>query len=263
MDTERFRLLCVDDESNLLDIFRRVFRGTHEVLTAGGGQAAIDILAREPVDVVLSDQRMPEVTGVEVLKFARQQQPDAVRILVTAYADMASLVKSVNEAGIFKYLTKPLDLEELQATVAEALESVRSERRLKAMIPSPQEFLLQCERDAAIVQRLSDDIAIAYNRDFRQVTTARILRIFFLFTKFNFENQDRFMAFIRYPEADAHRNQHKEMADQLELVKQAYSLGDDVYDDVRDLYRAFVGEHFQEFDGALDAYIKENFPDIQ
>ena len=263
MDTERFRLLCVDDESNILDLYRRVFRGTYEVLTADGGRAAIDILRRQPVDVILSDQRMPEVTGVEVLKFARQQQPDAVRILVTAYADMASLVKSVNEAGIFKYLTKPIDLDELPTTVAEALESVRTERRLKAMMPSPIEFLAQCERDATIVRRLGRDIAAAAAApETTQDTMDRVLRILSMFVKINIEGQNRFMQYIRYPGTDVHRNQHKELSDALVRIKVAFSKNEDVHDDVKKLHTILVDRHIAISDAALGDFVKRNLPDI-
>ncbi len=264
MNTERFRLLCVDDESNILDLFRRVFRGTYDILTADGGQAAIESLRRQPVDVVLSDQRMPGVTGVEVLKFARQQQPDAVRILVTAYADMASLVKSVNEAGIFKYLSKPIDLDELQTAVVEALESVRTERRLKAMMPSPIEFLAQCERDAAIVRRLGRDIAAATATapETKQGTMDRVLRILSMFVKINIEGQNRFMQYIRYPGTDVHRNQHKELSDALVRIKVAFSKSEDVQDDVKKLHTILVDRHIAISDAALGDFVKRNLPDI-
>ena len=262
MNTERFRLLCVDDESNILDIYRRVFRRTYEVLIADGGPAAINMLCREPVDVVLSDQRMPEITGVDVLKFARRQQPDAVRILVTGYADVASLVKSVNEAGIYKYLSKPIDMDELQTAVVEALESVRTERRLKSMMPSPIEFLAQCERDSTIVRRLARDITAAANPGLRRETIERVLRILSMFAKINIESQNRFMQYIRYPGTDVHRNQHKETSDELLRIKATFSNGIDVYDDVKKFHAILVDRHIAISDAALGDFVKRNLPDI-
>jgi putative two-component system response regulator len=131
MDEQKFRLLVVDDEVDILDTIRRAFRRDYEVLSADGGQAAIDLLRRERVDLVISDQRMPDIGGDAVLKFALEHQPDAVRILLTGYADMESLVRCVNEAAIYKYISKPWEPENLRLTVLRALESLSLERRLK------------------------------------------------------------------------------------------------------------------------------------
>jgi putative two-component system response regulator len=128
---QKFRLLIVDDEADILDSIKRTFRRDYEVLTANSGQAAIDLLQVEQVDLIISDQRMPDVTGDEVLKFAMQHQPTAIRIMLTGYADMESLVRCVNEAGLYKYITKPWEPENLRLTVVRALESLSFERKLK------------------------------------------------------------------------------------------------------------------------------------
>jgi len=131
MSTERYRLLFVDDEPDMLDTLRRAFRKDHEILTAGGGQAALEILRTQSVDLVLSDQRMPDLTGDQVLKFALEHQPDAIRILLTGYSDIESVVRCVNEAQIYKYISKPWEPEMLRLTVVRALESLGLERRLR------------------------------------------------------------------------------------------------------------------------------------
>jgi putative two-component system response regulator len=131
MQAEKFRLLVVDDEADILDSIKRAFRRDYEVLTANSGQAGIDLLRAERVDLIISDQRMPDVSGDMVLKFALEHQPQAIRILLTGYADMESLVRCVNEAGIYKYISKPWEPENLRLTVLRALESLSLERRLK------------------------------------------------------------------------------------------------------------------------------------
>ncbi len=137
-------LLFVDDEPDVVDTLRRSFRKGHTVLTATSGEEAIDLMRQHPVDLVLSDQRMPGLTGVDVLKAARHLQPEAIRMLLTGYSDMESLVACVNEAGVYKYMTKPWEPEYLRLVVTRALEHRDSERRLRRTV----EDLKAAYRDA-------------------------------------------------------------------------------------------------------------------
>ena len=253
-----FRLLFVDDEPAILGIYRRIFRDKHEVLTADGGAAALEVLRKTAVDVVVSDQRMPEVSGVEVLSFARKTQPEAARILVTAYADMESLMRSVNEAGIFKYIPKPFEPETLIAAVSEALARCAAERKLKALTPTPApaEFLAQCERDFNIVRRLSTDILAAHHTVFRHDLLERVLHIYSMFFRFHFEHQERFMVTAGYPGADAHAAEHREFAAGLERLRTAFEAGKDVYDAVRKFYTELVDGHFAGSDAVLAAWAR-------
>lgn len=125
MEQKKFKLLLVDDEADILDSLKRTFRLTYQVFTANSGIEGIELLKAERFDLIMCDQKMPNITGDKVLKFALETQPDAVRILLTGYSDMESLVRSVNEASIYKYLTKPWEPEDLKMTVARALEHQR------------------------------------------------------------------------------------------------------------------------------------------
>lgn len=127
----RFTLLCVDDEPDIVDNLFRTFRKGYTVLTATSGEEALELLKAQPVDLIISDQRMPGLTGDEVLKAARTLQPEAIRILLTGYSDLESLVKCVNEAGIYKYITKPWEPEHLKLTVTRAIEHLDVERKLR------------------------------------------------------------------------------------------------------------------------------------
>lgn len=131
MDQGKFKLLFVDDEPDILDSLRRAFRRDYEIFTANSGMDGIELLKSEKFDLIISDQRMPDVTGDQVLKFAMANQPEAIRILLTGYSDMESLVRCVNEAGIYKYISKPWEPENLRLTVVRALESLSLERQLK------------------------------------------------------------------------------------------------------------------------------------
>ena len=130
MSETRYRLLIVDDEPALLETLYRAFRKEYDVVTAEGGRAAVETLKSQTFDLILSDQRMPDLTGDEVLKFAREHQPDAIRILLTGYSDVESIIRSVNEANIYKYISKPWEPEMLRLTVMRALESLGLSRRL-------------------------------------------------------------------------------------------------------------------------------------
>lgn len=130
MTEEKFKILCVDDEPDIASTLRRFFRKDYEVTIATSGLEALGLIKTQPFDLIISDQRMPEVTGDMVLRFAMETQPDAVRILLTGYSDMESLIKSVNDAGIYKYITKPWEPEMLRLTVVRALESVSLKKKL-------------------------------------------------------------------------------------------------------------------------------------
>ncbi len=126
-----FTLLFVDDEPDIVDSLHRSFRKGYKILTATSGHEAIELIKAHSVDLIISDQRMPGLTGDAVLKAAKELQPNAIRILLTGYSDLESLVKCVNEAGIYKYLTKPWEPEDLKLTVTRALEHLDLDRRLK------------------------------------------------------------------------------------------------------------------------------------
>lgn len=116
-------LLLVDDEENILSALTRLFRrdGYH-ILHANGGAEGLEVLDSNIVGVIISDQRMPEMTGVEFLSRARELYPDTVRIVLSGYTDLKSVTDAINEGAIYKFLTKPWDDDQLRANVQEAFE---------------------------------------------------------------------------------------------------------------------------------------------
>mgnify|MGYP000306514094 CR=1 FL=1 len=118
----RSKILVVDDEPSmreLLDIVLR--REGHEVFTASNGKAAIEILEREPIDLLVSDIKMPDMSGVEVLKAAKLLDPDIVGIMVTAYASVENAVEAMH-LGAYDYVSKPFNVDELKLRIRKALE---------------------------------------------------------------------------------------------------------------------------------------------
>ncbi|MGH8373136.1 MAG: response regulator [Gammaproteobacteria bacterium] len=113
-------VLFVDDEERILRSLKMLFRNRCQVLTATDGNVALDLLRRQRVHVIVSDQRMPNMTGIELLRQVRAESPNTMRLLLTGYSDMAAVVDSVNEGEIFRYLTKPWNAEEIISAVSRA-----------------------------------------------------------------------------------------------------------------------------------------------
>lgn len=116
------RVLFVDDEPNVLQSIKRNLRKQFDVVTADGGQAALDLLAEQgPFAVIVSDMRMPGMDGVQFLSQAKRQTPDSVRMMLTGNADQETAVAAVNEGDVFRFLNKPCDAPTLAAAVDSAL----------------------------------------------------------------------------------------------------------------------------------------------
>ena len=123
MTTEKPTLLVVDDEPEVLRSVYDLFRLDYRVLTALDGDEAVRILeSNEVVQVVLSDQRMPGMSGVEVLRHARRLRPETTRLLFTAYTDVKAVVDAINQGSVFRYISKPWDADMLQSVVRQAVE---------------------------------------------------------------------------------------------------------------------------------------------
>ena len=122
-------LLIVDDEANILSALARLFRSDgYQVLRAESGSAALEILAEHEIGVIISDQRMPSMTGVQFLSKARENWPDTVRIMLSGYTELSSVTDSVNQGAIYKFLTKPWEDDALRETVREAFQLYRVTR---------------------------------------------------------------------------------------------------------------------------------------
>lgn len=123
----------MDDEENNLFSFKATFRIKYQVLTALSGDEALKILTTNNVHIVITDQRMPKMTGVEFLEKVLENFPDPIRILLTGYADMDAVVEAVNKGKIFHYLTKPWDEKDLDLTVNRAYTAYLEKAQLKEM----------------------------------------------------------------------------------------------------------------------------------
>lgn len=116
------KVLLVDDEERILRSLGLLLRMQYQVFATSDGNEALEILRREKIHVLISDQRMPIMTGSELLRQAREVAPDTVRILLTGYADADAALDAVNDGEIFRYINKPWGPKELRDTIAQAAE---------------------------------------------------------------------------------------------------------------------------------------------
>lgn len=126
MASNKSKILCVDDEPNIVRSLQWLLQREFEVHTASSGQDALALVQQHDFDVVISDQRMPMMTGVEVLREVKRLSPRTMRILLTGYSDMQAIIKSVNESEVFRFINKPWNIGELPKVVAQAAEIARS-----------------------------------------------------------------------------------------------------------------------------------------
>ena len=127
----KISVLYVDDEENNLISFKATFRLKYKIYTALSGADAMQIIAQHPIDIIITDQRMPQMTGVEFLEEVIKVNPDPMRILLTGYADMSAVVDAVNKGKIFHYLSKPWSEEELDETIQRAYEIFAERKKIK------------------------------------------------------------------------------------------------------------------------------------
>lgn len=133
MSDKKINILYVDDEMNNLVSFKATFRIKYNVMTAISGEEAISILDKNEINVIITDQRMPNMTGVEFLESILDRHSDPMRILLTGYADMNAVIDAVNKGKIFHYLSKPWNEEELDMTIKRAYEVYKQRQEEKEL----------------------------------------------------------------------------------------------------------------------------------
>jgi response regulator RpfG family c-di-GMP phosphodiesterase len=175
----KHRILFVDDEERILTALKAIFRGKYHVLTAANGMEALDFIKRFKIPVVVSDQRMPGMLGVEVLRRAREISPDSVRILLTGYSDLASIVGSINDGEVYRFISKPWDNQELQAVIGEAvtigakmLDRTRTQLTLPESLDAAILVLDEKREVYAALDRMTDEkLELLYAKNIQEALT--------------------------------------------------------------------------------------------
>ena len=117
---EKFSILYVDDELQNLISFKATFRREYEIYTATSGVEGMEILRKKQIHLIITDQRMPEMTGVQFLEKTIPEFPDCIRMVLTGFSDMEAIIDVINTGQIFRYITKPWDETELRMTIENA-----------------------------------------------------------------------------------------------------------------------------------------------
>lgn len=145
-----YRILFVDDEENVLRAMLRIFRHeNYKLLTASSGAEALELLKKDPVQVIISDHRMPGMTGADLLRKIKELYPQTIRIMLTGHADVNAIMGAVNEGAVYKFITKPWNDEDLRLTVSLALEQydlVQENKSLKIQREAQEKKLGQMTR---------------------------------------------------------------------------------------------------------------------
>lgn len=135
MNETPVRLLFVDDEERIVSLLRTIFRQSYEVHIATSADEALKIISAMHIHVIVSDQRMPGMLGIELLSKVRLLSPNTMRILLTGYSDLAAIVGSVNDGEVFRYINKPWDHTEIKEIIAQAAEIARTSARAPVVLP--------------------------------------------------------------------------------------------------------------------------------
>jgi DNA-binding NtrC family response regulator len=152
MPGDRGTVLCVDDEPNIVRALQWLLQTDFDVQTATSGQEALALVRLNDFDVVISDQRMPGMSGVELLREVRRASPRSIRILLTGYSDMQAILRSVNESEIYRFINKPWNISELPKIVEQAVEIARTQ--------PPEPPPIELSETAPISADLSDTVLL-------------------------------------------------------------------------------------------------------
>ncbi|MBD0260111.1 MAG: hybrid sensor histidine kinase/response regulator [Cytophagales bacterium] len=155
---KQYHILYVDDEAENLLVFKSTFRLEYRIFTATSAAEALQMLEWETIHLVITDQKMPVMDGVAFLREVARRYPDVIRLILTGYSDLETVVVAVNECGIYRYLTKPWQEEELKQTLENALETCRlrdENQQLLERLSAANQYL-----EARVAQRTAELVAL-------------------------------------------------------------------------------------------------------
>jgi response regulator RpfG family c-di-GMP phosphodiesterase len=162
-----YKLLIVDDEMPNLRLLERLFADEYECLTASSGPEAIRLLEHHDVAILITDQRMAEMTGIELLKRTAQLRPHMVRILLTGYTDVEALVEAINCGLVYMYFTKPWNNDDLKLKISRACEHYENNKKRNLLVSANDRLLrMLSETKLAIVSGLADMLRSRNQREY-------------------------------------------------------------------------------------------------
>ncbi|MCK6601135.1 MAG: hybrid sensor histidine kinase/response regulator [Bacteroidetes bacterium] len=157
MQDNRFNILYVDDEEFNLTSFKAIFRRDYNVFTATSGKAGLEILKTTDIHLIITDQRMPDMTGVEFLESISDDYMFVRRIIITGFSDIEAIIRAINKGNIYRYITKPWDVNDLKITIQNALNAYRTDKANRTLTIELQMKLNRIEELTAEQLRLQEE----------------------------------------------------------------------------------------------------------
>ncbi len=150
---DKFTILYVDDEQHNLNSFKATFRREYKIYIAKSGVEGLDIMRKQDVQLIISDQRMPEMTGVQFLEKIRPEYPDSIRMILTGFSDVEAIIDAINNGQVFRYITKPWNETELRMTIENARQLYTLQLEKKKLVMDLQKKLQERERILKLFQK--------------------------------------------------------------------------------------------------------------
>ncbi len=148
LDYKKYKILLVDDELNNLENLIFAFELDYNLISASSAHEALEIVSSEDISIIISDQRMPELTGAELLCKIKEIKPDIVRVLITAYSDIEAVVDGINKGDVYRYIRKDLSIEEIETIIKQAIEYYH----MKASLAAATQALIKSEKLITIAE---------------------------------------------------------------------------------------------------------------
>ncbi|NUQ81075.1 MAG: response regulator [Bacteroidetes bacterium] len=157
MQDGKYTILYVDDEEFNLTSFKAIFRRDYIVHTATSGRMGIELLRQHEIDLIITDQRMPDMTGVEFLESIAEEYMFVRRIIITGFSDIEAIIRAINKGNIYRYITKPWDVNDLKITIQNALNAYRTDRQNRELAIELQKKLNRIEELTAEQIRMQEE----------------------------------------------------------------------------------------------------------
>ena len=157
----KHKVMIIDDEAAITDMFKDALsKEPYDVLCAASAEEAFPILAREQIDLVISDERMPGMSGSEFLSLVRQKYPDTIRMILTGHASLESAIRAINEGEIYRFFTKPCNVIDLAMTIRHALEQkdlMQENQRLLKVVKRQSDVIEETEKQYPGITKVKRD----------------------------------------------------------------------------------------------------------
>lgn len=253
MEEKRYKILLVDDEEDNLSLLYRTLRQEFDIVKTTSPLEALEIIGHIPVNIIISDHKMPEMDGVEFLKRTHEINPDSIRLLVTAYSDSKILIDAINYGKIYRYIKKPWEPTELIMVVRTAIEYFQLKKENDKLINDLKELFSGTIN--AIIEALDAKDSFTLGRS-RRVTffALKMIRYFNLppeeMGKLELAGLLHDIGMIGIPEEILNKTE-KLTAEEFELIKRHVAHGVKILEDIKQLKEVveIIKFHHERFDG--------------